>query len=167
MYSSPRFVSMEIEINGQPNKGWSVQRHNSLTKSIQKSSEFSSLLFKVTSTALPWDLYFFKLTQPLTVSTVQLLNTVKEKVGKPDRKPYPLPYGLRNPYRNLKSEKSQDYAQKPQRNCMFMNSASGKRQFKNLPFYKSFQNKGFAAKRSCTHCKKFGENFPYLCMSTI
>jgi hypothetical protein len=27
--------------------------------------------------------------------------------------------------RNLKSENSQDYAQKPQRNCMFMNSASG------------------------------------------
>jgi hypothetical protein len=37
--------------------------------------------------------------QPLTVS-------VKEKGGKPDRKPYPypLPYDLRNPYRNLKSE---------------------------------------------------------------
>jgi hypothetical protein len=32
---------------------------------------------------------------------------------KTDRKPHPLPYGLRNPYRNLKSENSQDYAQKP------------------------------------------------------
>jgi hypothetical protein len=31
----------------------------------------------VNSTALPWDLYFFKLTQPLTVSTVHLLYTVK------------------------------------------------------------------------------------------
>jgi hypothetical protein len=41
--------------------------------------------------------------------------TVKEKGRKPDKKPYPLPYGLRNPYRNLKSESSQDYAQKPQR----------------------------------------------------
>jgi hypothetical protein len=50
---------------------------------------------------------------------------LKEKGGKSDRKPYPLPYGLRNPNRNLKSENSQDYAQKPQRNCMFMNSASG------------------------------------------
>jgi hypothetical protein len=39
--------------------------------------------------------------------------TVKEKGGKPDRKPYPLPYGLRNPNRNLKSENFQDYAQKP------------------------------------------------------
>jgi hypothetical protein len=28
-----------------------------------------------------------------------------EKGGKPDRKPIPLPNGLRNPYRNLKSEK--------------------------------------------------------------
>jgi hypothetical protein len=37
----------------------------------------------------------------------------KEKEGKCERKPYPLPYGLRNLYRNLKSENSQDYAQKP------------------------------------------------------
>jgi hypothetical protein len=41
----------------------------------------------VISTALPWDFYFFKLTQPLTVSTVQY--SEKEKGGKPDRKPYP------------------------------------------------------------------------------
>ncbi len=40
--------------------------------------------------------------------------SVKEKGGKPDRKSYPIPYGLRNPYRNLKSENSQDYAQEPQ-----------------------------------------------------
>jgi hypothetical protein len=50
--------------------------------------------------------------------------SVKEKEGNPDRKPYPLSYGLRNPYRNLKSENSQDYAQKPQRDFTFMNSAS-------------------------------------------
>jgi hypothetical protein len=43
---------------------------------------------------------------------------------KPDRKLHPLPYGLRNLYRHLKSGNSQDYVQKPQRNCMFMNSAS-------------------------------------------
>jgi hypothetical protein len=36
--------------------------------------------------------------------------TVKEKGGKPDRKPYPLPYGLRNPSRNFKSENSQGYS---------------------------------------------------------
>ncbi len=51
------------------------------------------------------------------------------KEGKPDRKPHPLPYGLRNPYRNLKSENSHGYAQKPirQRDCTFMNSASDQR----------------------------------------
>jgi hypothetical protein len=63
------------------------------------------LLFTVTyksiRISLPLDFYFFKLKQPLTVSTVQLLYNVKEKGGKP--KPYPLPCGLRNPYRNLKS----------------------------------------------------------------
>ncbi len=32
--------------------------------------------------------YFFKITQPLV--------KFKEKGGKPDRKPYPLSYGLRN-----------------------------------------------------------------------
>ncbi len=54
------------------------------------------------SAALPWDFYFFKLTRPVTVSsTVHLLYTVNEKGGKPDRKPYPLPYGFRNPYRNF------------------------------------------------------------------
>jgi hypothetical protein len=49
------------------------------------------------------DFYFLKPTQPLTIY-------VKEKGGKSDRKPYPLPYGLRNPYKNLMSENSQDYA---------------------------------------------------------
>jgi hypothetical protein len=49
-------------------------------------------VFTVTSTAF----YFFKLMQTLTVSTVQLLYTVSVKGGKPDRKPYPLPYGYRN-----------------------------------------------------------------------
>ncbi len=47
---------------------------------------FPSLLFKVTSTALPWALNFLKLTQPLTVSKVQVLYTVKEKGRKPDGK---------------------------------------------------------------------------------
>jgi hypothetical protein len=73
---------------------------------------------------------FFKLTQSLTVSTVQLLHTVIEKGGNPERKLYPLPNGLRNPYGNLKTENSQDNAQKPQRNCRFINWAS------NLSSYK-------------------------------
>jgi hypothetical protein len=46
----------------------------------------------------------------------------RDEGGKPDRKPFPYPYGLRNPYRNLISENCQDYVQKPQRNCTFMNS---------------------------------------------
>jgi hypothetical protein len=49
--------------------------------------------------ALRFGFIFFKLMQFLTVSAVQLMYTVKEKGGKPDRKPYPLLYGLRNPYR--------------------------------------------------------------------
>jgi hypothetical protein len=50
--------------------------------------------------------------------------TVKEKGKKPDRKPCLLPHALRNPYRNLKPENYQDYAQKPKQNCTFMNLAS-------------------------------------------
>jgi hypothetical protein len=37
--------------------------------------------------------------------TVNLMYTVKEKGGKPDRKPQPLPYGIRNQYRNLRTLK--------------------------------------------------------------
>jgi hypothetical protein len=58
--------------------------------------------------------------------------TVKEKGRKPGRKAYPLPYGLRNPYKNIKSENSKDYDQKPQRKCTFMNSASGSVMFIKL-----------------------------------
>jgi hypothetical protein len=61
-----------------------------------------------------WTIVLGLFTQPLTVFTVQLLYTVKEKGGRPDRKSYPLPYSFRNPYRNLNSENTQDYAQKPQ-----------------------------------------------------
>jgi hypothetical protein len=38
---------------------------------------------------------------------------IKDKDGKLYRKLHLLPYGLRNPCRNLKSENSADYAQKP------------------------------------------------------
>ncbi len=41
---------------------------------------------------------FLKLTQPLTVSTVQLLYTVKEKEENPERFLLLLLHGLRNPY---------------------------------------------------------------------
>ncbi len=103
-------------------------RPNSWTKSRQKSPEFSSLLFTVISTALPWYFYFFNSRNLLCISSNSrnffhissnshnLLNISTVQIT--------LPYGLRNPYSNLKSENSQDYAQKPQRNCTFMNSAS-------------------------------------------
>ncbi len=40
---------------------------------------------------------------PYSFFRVQLLYTVKEKGGKPELKPYPLPYGLKNPKRNLRT----------------------------------------------------------------
>ncbi len=77
----------------------------------KRLKSFPPLLFTVTSTALLWGIYFFKLTQPLTVSIVNYSTayTIKEKTTT-------LPYGLRNPYRNLKSDNSEDYAQKSPRN---------------------------------------------------
>ncbi len=41
-------------------------------------------------------------------------------------------------YGNLKSENSQDYAQKPQRNCTFMNSSSGKTTAEKIPVLMEF-----------------------------
>jgi hypothetical protein len=49
--------------------------------------------------------------QPLTYFYNIVTVHSREKGGKPVRKPHPLPHGVRNPYRNFKSEKSQDYAQ--------------------------------------------------------
>jgi hypothetical protein len=63
--------------------------------------------------------------QPLAVSRVQLLYTVKE-IGEnliENNTPFPC-LRLRIPNIKLNSENSQDYAQKPQQNSMFMNSAS-------------------------------------------
>ncbi len=81
------------------------QRPNSLTKcSRQKSQEFSSLLFKATSTALPW-LFYFSNSHILLQFLQCYCTNVQDKGGKPDRKPHPLPNGSGNPYpcRNLKS----------------------------------------------------------------
>jgi hypothetical protein len=76
------------------------------------------LLFTVTSTFLFLHNHttFLQTSNLLHISTVKLLYTVKEKGDNIDRKPYPLSYGLINPYRN-----SHDYAQNPQRNCKLMN----------------------------------------------
>ncbi len=66
------------------------------------------------------------LTNPSSLKiTAAYCTLLRKKGGKPDRKPYFIPYGLRNPYRNLMSENSHDYAHKPKRNCTFMNLASG------------------------------------------
>jgi hypothetical protein len=67
--------------------------------------EIQTRVFRVFLLAIHSHLYSFALrfllfNQPLIVSSVKLLYTVKEKGGKP----YPLSNGLRNPYRNLKSE---------------------------------------------------------------
>jgi hypothetical protein len=79
------------------------------------------LLFTVTATALLLETSFSSNSHNLLQF---LLYTTREKGGKPCPMP-PSLWGLRNPYKNLNSENSQDYDQKPQRNCTFMNSASG------------------------------------------
>jgi hypothetical protein len=58
------------EVDLQVQHTYCDQRPNSCAKSRQKSWKFSSSLFTVTSTALPWIFCFFKLTQPLTVPMV-------------------------------------------------------------------------------------------------
>jgi hypothetical protein len=57
-----------------------------------------------------------------------------EKGGKAERN-HTLFHGLRNPYRNLKSENSQDYAcPETSTNCTFMNSASEKNTIISVKF---------------------------------
>jgi hypothetical protein len=100
------------------------QRPNSWTKNPDKS--LISFLLAIQSLLYSFAVRFLFLQTHATSYSFcsALVYTIKEKVGKPERKPHPLPYGLRNPCRNLKSENSQDYAQRPQRNCTFMNLAS-------------------------------------------
>ncbi len=43
----------------------------------------------------------------------------------PEQKGFETGLNVNIAYGNLKSENSQDYGQNPQRNCTFMNSASG------------------------------------------
>jgi hypothetical protein len=93
-------IGRHRRIRGHPSRGpavhcspskaiWQLSIHSRLEaeflNEIQtKVLRISSLLFTVTSTALPGNVYFFKLTQPLTVS-------VKEKGGKPDKNRTPFP----------------------------------------------------------------------------
>jgi hypothetical protein len=67
------------------------------------------LLFRVTSIQICIEVPISSNSRNLLQFYRALLYPVKEKGGKTDLKPYPLPYGLRNPYRNLKSENSQDF----------------------------------------------------------
>ncbi len=96
------------------------QRPNSWTKSRQSFKRFPPCY---SCSLYSFALRFLSLQTHATSYSFRcaLLYSVKKKVEEPDRKPHPLP---RNPYRNLKCENSQNYAQKPQRNCTFMNSAS-------------------------------------------
>ncbi len=57
----------------------------------------------------------------LHIYTVQLLTTIQEKGGNPDKKTISTSHGLRNTYWNLTNENSQDYAQKPLRNVCSWN----------------------------------------------
>ncbi len=87
---------------------------------------------------LPWDFYFFKLTQPLIVSTVQLLYAVKEKWGKSNRNPYPFPTfkkSIQKPQVGELSRVCPDTLNEIG-NCTFMNSASDKKKDINAAFLK-------------------------------
>ncbi len=81
------------------------------------------LLVTVTSIALPWYFYFFKLTPPLTVLTVKLQHNIKEKGEKPKRKLYPSLW-FKNSIRKPQVWELSRLCQKPEWNCTFMNSAS-------------------------------------------
>ncbi len=80
---------------------------------MDTEAEIQTKVFRVFLLSIHSHLYSFTLrflflqTQATSYSFYSaLLYTVKEKGGKPDRKPHPLRYGLRNPYKNIKSENS-------------------------------------------------------------
>jgi hypothetical protein len=76
--------------------------------------KITTKVFRVILLVLHSHLYSFALRFLFLQIHATSYSFCKEERRITDRKPYPLPYGLRNPYRNLKSENSQDYAQKPQ-----------------------------------------------------
>ncbi len=119
-YRGPSFCA--VDETGPTLSLWSQYRF--LDEIQTKVLKFSSLLFTVT---VPLQLsceFLFLHIKSLYSFYSSITVHWKETGGEPDRKPYPLLYGLTNPYIYLKSENSQDYAQKPQQNCTFMNSAS-------------------------------------------
>ncbi len=82
-----------------------LQRPNSWTSLVQKYKEFSSLLF----------------TSPLITDFTIFPPTLEQKQVETG-------FNVNIVYGNLKTENSPDYAHKPQRNCTFMNLASGQAQ---------------------------------------
>jgi hypothetical protein len=64
-------------------------RGRNIGKNPEKSLKSFHHCYSQSPTALPWDFCLFKLSQPLKVSTVQLLYTVKDNGGKPDKKTTP------------------------------------------------------------------------------
>ncbi len=67
--------------------------------------EIQTRVLRLFLLAIHWHLYSFALRflflpTPATSYSFYSSVTVHFKGGKPDRKPYPLPYGLRNPYIN-------------------------------------------------------------------
>jgi hypothetical protein len=63
-----RFSSSSKETVFSCIRQWELYRAPILGRNPDLREEFSSLLFTVTSTALPREFYFFKFTQPLTFS---------------------------------------------------------------------------------------------------
>ncbi len=66
-----------------------TSRGRILERNPDKSLKSFPLVIHSHLYSFAFDLYFLKLTQPLTVSTVLVLYTVQEKGGKPDRKLIP------------------------------------------------------------------------------
>jgi hypothetical protein len=75
--------------------------------------EVQTIVLRVFFLAIHSPLYSVSL-RFLFLQTIKSPYTLKEKGVKPDKKSYHLPYVLRNLYRNLKSDNSQEYAQEPQ-----------------------------------------------------
>jgi hypothetical protein len=84
-------------LRGMCEIGGTVQSPNSWTKSRQSLGEFSSMFFS--------HLNSFALRCLFLQTHATSYSFCKEEKRKLDRKPYPVPYSLRSPYRNLKSEK--------------------------------------------------------------
>jgi hypothetical protein len=103
---SEKYIALVLPVSGHRSNSWTKSRRR--LKSFPPCYLQSPLQLCLEISFTPNSRNLLQITQ---FSTIQLLYTVKDKGG--------------NPNRNLKPENSQDCAQRPQRNCTFMNSASG------------------------------------------